>query len=504
MLRLRSVLAALMLSLAACAFAAGELTSGIDSLYKLSDEPTKQVNALWTENPKEMQFGEGRTKVTVANLKGPGIITMVHFALPNIMKLNRELIVRMYWDGEKTPSVEAPFVDFFCDPNGSLERIDSALVNKNRGWNCYFPMPFARSARIELEYDNSRFKGDPRSRCPCYSYVHYKQVKSLPKTAGYFHAHWRQEKILLGKKEYRVFEASGKGQFIGWNVTIRSTTSPIGGYLVDENVRFYIDGEHEPSIDWQGIEDAFGFSWGFPEKANSFPNMGYQPYYGTGAAMYRFMVSDPITFQKSMRMTVGPGKNEPAYIGLLSNPEYMVELSSVGYWYQTEPHKSFELLPSRAARMPVFLGPSDRSHEPGETLVVNCASAEAEDYFLKKGWDYVLKRGFQFASFPTKINHCWADYDSLEFEITCPKGAAGTLRMYILDGDNYCGGRKQSIAVEDRMIGEYENFQEGKWVEASVSSDDTADGHISIVMKNLKATGGNAVVSILRFVEQAK
>jgi hypothetical protein len=78
---------------------------------------------------------------------------MIHFAMPQTLKLNRDLLLRMYWDGEALPSVEAPLVDFFCDPAGLRESVNTALVNKRRGYNAYFPMPFRRSAKIELVYD---------------------------------------------------------------------------------------------------------------------------------------------------------------------------------------------------------------------------------------------------------------------------------------------------------------------------------------------------------------
>lgn len=217
----------MLLSISTCQ-AAIDIYPHFDSIYRLQDGETRQVNALWGENPKEMQFGEGRSKVVIADLKGPGIITMIHFALPQAMKLNRDTILRIYWDGEKNPSVEAPLVDFFCDPNGILERVESALVNKKRGWNCYFPMPFAKSARIEVEMDNPRYPNGSWAANPCYSYVIYRALKSLPPDAGYFHATWRQKTLLLGKEDYEVFDARGKGQFVGWNVTIRHVGNPPG------------------------------------------------------------------------------------------------------------------------------------------------------------------------------------------------------------------------------------------------------------------------------------
>ena len=473
----------------------------LDSLYRLQDGETKQVNALWGENPGTMQFGNGRTMVVIADLKGPGVITMIHFALPQAMKMNRETILRIYWDGETKPSVEAPLVDFFCDPNGALERVDSVLVNKKRGWNCYFPMPFAKSARIELDAaGNPRYPSGEWSKNPCYSYVHYRTLKSLPSDAGYFHAEWRQQIRLLGKEDYKVFEANGKGQFIGWNVTIRGV-SPNVGYPVDENVKFYIDGEKNPSVEWQGLEDAFGFSWGFPEQANGFPYTGYQTYYGNGAAAYRFTLNDRISFKKSFRMAVGFAKIEEASFQYYSLPENALELSSVAYWYQKEPHKAFTPLPPSRERRPSLPPPAAQKYrDAGETFVFNCGKMSGDEEFIENGWDFVLKKGYAFCGWPwaTEVNHCWADFDSVEFDVICPKGASGTLKLFIIDGDNFLGGRKQSITAAGKLIGEHENFQSGRWVEIPISAADTADGRIPVVVKNLKPKA-NAVVSMIRF-----
>ena len=477
-------------------------SQSVDSLYLLKDGETKQVNALWGENPKEMQFGEGKSKVVIADLKGPGVITMIHFALPQAMKLNRDTTLRIFWDGETDPSVEAPLVDFFCDPNGALERVDSMLVNKKRGWNCYFPMPFAKSARVEIAMDNPRYPNGSWSANPCYSYVHYRTLKSLPPDSAYFHATWRQEKLLLGKEDYLVFETQGRGQWIGWNCTVRGVGSATAGYPVDENANFYIDGEQEPSIEWQGLEDSFGFSWGFPEVANGFPYTGYQPYYN-GAAAYRFNVNDCISFKKSLKMTVGFGKNEAAFFRTdFSKPENPLEFSSVAYWYQREPHTSWKPLPAARDRRPTFfIQPTQ--HRQGETVVLNCGKLQGEDEYFADGWDFAFKRGYSYQGWPTQVNHCWADFDSLEFDLICPKESAGTLKLFIIDGDNLAGGREESITVAGKLIGNYKNFQAGQWIEVPISGSDTASGRIPVIIKNLKP-GGNAVVSLVRFVSAGK
>jgi hypothetical protein len=160
-------------------------------------------------------------------------------------------------------------------------------------------------------------------------------------------------------------------------------------------------------------------------------------------------------------------------------------------------------MPSSAERQPAGLAaaPADAAKYAAshETLVLNCGNRAGDIEYLKDGWDFILKRGYLFSGWTTDVNHCWADKNSLEFEIKCPKGAAGTLRLFIIDGDNFEGGRKQSVTVAGRLVANFENFQKGQWVEIPISAADTAEGGIPVVIKN-EREGSNAVVSIIRFV----
>jgi len=322
---------------------------------------TRAQNALWGENPEDRRFTAAR-RIVVADIPGPAVITMIHFAMPqrSIDKpkeytLGRDLLLRMYWDGEASPSVDVPLVDFFCDPAGLREVVSTAFVNKRRGFNAYFPMPFRKSGRVELLYDGPVEPGPQLwAMMPCYSYVMYRTLEKLPDAAGYFHATWRQEVLPLGLREYVALEAKGAGKFVGWLVTVRLPGRP--DYPVDENEKFYVDGEAEPSVEFQGLEDSFGFSWGFPPTENLFPMTGYFPF-KEGAAAYRFFVSDAIRFEKSLRVSIGFGKNEdPGFAKRFSAPANALEFSSVCYWYQTEPHTPLPTLPPAVER-----GPRERS-----------------------------------------------------------------------------------------------------------------------------------------------
>jgi hypothetical protein len=334
----------------------------VDDLPTLLPGKTEMQNGLWVETPLNRQFVSSKT-VVLAEIKGPATITMIHFALPMAMKLNRDVLLRIYWDGEKHPSVDCPLVDFFCDPAGLKDNVCTALVNKRRGWNAYFPMPFRKSARVELVYDGSLPASNALAgQMPAYSYVMYRTLHRVPETAGYFHAYWHQEGLLLGKHEYTVLDAKGPGKFIGWNISIRIPGSKVkpgypGGYPVDENEKFFLDGEKEPSVEFQGLEDSFGFSWAFPESQSMFPLTGYFPFYG-GAFCYRFFTSDAITYQKSLRLNIGFGKLEGGYVTEFSKPQNRMQISTTAYWYQTEPHLPWPALPSAADRAPAPDDPS--------------------------------------------------------------------------------------------------------------------------------------------------
>lgn len=323
-------------------------------------------NALWHENAPEKQFTTTR-RVVVADIAGPGEITMIHFALPGRATkkdytLGRDLLLRIFWDGQEAASVDCPLVDFFCDPAGKRGVVNTAMVNKNRGFNAYFPMPFARHARVELVYEGAMEPGRELAQMmPCYSYVLYRKLEKPPENAGYFHAYWRQERLLLGLHDYVAMEAAGPGKFIGWNVTVRSLSAAPNGretYPVDENEKFYVDGEAEASVELQGLEDAFGFSWGFPRddkrafQESFFPLTGFFPF-DNGAAAYRFFVNDSIRFEKSLRVTIGFGKNESPYFReRYSAAGNELEFSSVCYWYQSHPTAAGPALPPADKRGP--------------------------------------------------------------------------------------------------------------------------------------------------------
>jgi len=486
---------------------AANLDSGIADLAQLTPGRTAAQNALWIENTLTARFNSSK-RVVVAQIEGPAVITMIHFAMPQTLKLNRDVLLKAYWDGEQSPSVDCPLVDFFGDPAGLREEVNTALVNKRRGFNAYFPMPFRQSAKIELAYDGALEPGEELWKImPCYSYVMYRTADTISGDTGYFHAHWRQEGLLLGTRDYTALEAAGKGKFVGWNVTIRRPGRT--GYPVDGNEKFYIDGEPTASIEFQGLEDSFGFSWGFPETQSQFPLTGYFPFL-KGALGYRFFLKDAISFDKSLRVAIGFGANEdPFFRREFSKPGSTLQLSSTAYWYQIEPHAGLPPMPAAADRAPApeeafwpdkeKLPTVEELKKRDVRLLMLCGRPEKEVIYAEPGFAAAPKSGYTFDGWGMPVYHCRADNKNLQIELTVPKGIAGVVRVYAIDPDNFQGGRKQTVSVAGRSLGLVEDFQEGRWLEQRISSQDSAGGKLLIEARNARE-GSNAVISIIEVV----
>jgi hypothetical protein len=283
---------------------------------------------------------------------------------PNIF---RGLVLRAFWDGEVKPSIEVPLGDFFGVSNGQVRPIRSLAFTATRmewpphttGFNCYLPMPFERGARIEIEN-----QGDSDARLWYHiDYQLYSERFPLPENAGRLHACWHREaetepilppegqsegKNLSGADNYEILNAQGDGQFVGCFLTVVNRQREWWGEGDD---MIFIDGEEfPPSIHGTGTEEIFG-GGASPKEEYSGPYAGFHciehragyDYWGT-TGMYRFYITDPVRFRKSIRVTLEHGHaNDKAN-----------DYSSVAFWYQREPHNPLPRLPDPASRSVMF------------------------------------------------------------------------------------------------------------------------------------------------------
>ncbi|QPM68147.1 glycoside hydrolase family 172 protein [Atribacter laminatus] len=338
-----------------------------DELTRAKSFTSKRISS-WDRSGKNYDWlhvlpGE---KAVLAEIEGPGCIRHIYALILSFdLFFYRNLILRMYWDGETSPSVEVPIGDFFgiglCKP-----RLFSSLmltVNQGdplwatQGLNSYFPMPFSKSARIEIEN---------LSNIPLESFwyhIDYQLYEEIDDNVMRFHAQWWRESPTLaqdqltknivlwdginekGKGNYMVMEAEGDGQLVGIFLEVDNI---VGDWWGEGDDMVFIDGETwPPSFHGTGTEEIFG-GGASPTQEYAGPYTGFplisSPNYYRQSAMYRFFITDPIRFKKSIKYTIEHGHAN----------NYENDYSSVGYWYQFEPHKQLIASINTRDRIPVL------------------------------------------------------------------------------------------------------------------------------------------------------
>ena len=307
--------------------------------------------------------------VVLGEIDGPGVIQHIWMTVtdqtPSGRFVLRDLVLRMYWDYEATPSIECPLGDFFLNGFARGCEVNSlpVAVNPKRGMNSFIPMPFHSHALITLENQHA-------GEVPAFFYQIDYCLTELPRDIGYFHAQWRRQKFTEPGKDYVLLDqVNGRGHYIG---TYLALTTLERYWWGEGEFKFYIDGDSEyPTQCSTGTEDYFGGAWSFGgytdergymmEKTYCTPYMGF-PFYSRDdtfhsdyynrdcppmRGFYRWHIVDPILFQKDLRVELQQiGVCE---LGLFERSD---DVASVSYWYQSEPHGIFPMLPAVRERWP--------------------------------------------------------------------------------------------------------------------------------------------------------
>jgi hypothetical protein len=335
------------------AAAAGLLSQDIlSSLANPQDYVSRRISSYDRSggNRDSLTIEPGATTV-LAEIPGPAAVHHIWVTIAAEPFYGRKLILRMYWDGEKATSVEAPVGDFFGVGHGLDRSFSSLPINCSSGGrarNCYWHMPFRQSARITLTNEGQK------PVTAFYYYVDYRVLGELSEYTPYFHAQYRQEMPCAPGRNYLLLEAEGRGHYVGCNLSVLQRAM---GWWGEGDDMIFVDGEKMPSLHGTGSEDYFSDAWGMREDENPFYGCPLQEedfQSGSKATVYRFHVPDPIPFTKSISVTIEHGHaNDRAD-----------HFSSVAYWYQTEPHKLFPPLASADHRLPYALEPPDSFIQP--------------------------------------------------------------------------------------------------------------------------------------------
>ncbi len=294
-------------------------------------------------NKDSLTIPAGGTAV-LAEIEGPAAIHHIWVTISAEAFYGRKLVLRMFWDGEASPSVEAPIGDFFGVGHGLNRNLSSLPItnsSEGRARNCYWRMPFARSARITVTNEGRR-------EVPAfYYYIDYRTLPSLAEGTPTFHAQYRQEFPARPEADYLLLEAQGRGHYVGCQLSVLQKAM---GWWGEGDDRIYVDGESAPSLHGTGSEDYFSDAWGMRESNGLFYGCPLQEedfQAGSKASVYRFHIPDPIPFRKSIRVTIEHGH---------ANDRSDLD-SSTAFWYQAEPHKPFPALAAVETRLPYALEP---------------------------------------------------------------------------------------------------------------------------------------------------
>jgi hypothetical protein len=231
-----------------------------------------------------------------------------------------QVVIRIYWDGDKYPSVECPIGAFFGVGFGEQKDYTSLPLNENSGgYNCYWPMPFHKAAHWTLTNGSSKLLES------FYYNIDFTALDALPPGTRHFHAQFRRENPTTPGRNYTILETTGEGHYVGTALFMTGLTME----FLEGNEMVYVDGETKPSIEGTGTEDYFSSGWYFDRGLYS------APYHGVvikdekhpRISAYRWHVEDAIPFTKSIRFTIehGPENKVPA------------DYSSVAYYYLAGP-----------------------------------------------------------------------------------------------------------------------------------------------------------------------
>jgi hypothetical protein len=292
---------------------------------------------------------KAKSTFTMAEIDGPGAIQQIWLTPQGHWRF---LVLRMYWDGESEPSVEVPVGDFFACGWNQYAQVSSLpiCVNPGSALNCYWVMPFRKSARITIE----NLADD---KVGVYYQINY-TLTDVPADEGYFHAQFRRANPLPYGKVYTIVDGiKGKGQYVGTYMAWQVNNN---GWWGEGEIKFYMDGDTDfATIVGTGTEDYFCGSYNFENREEHRYQEFCTPYAGLHQVirpdglyrsqqrfgMYRWHVPDPVRFERDLRVTIQA-------LGWRSGGRYLPlrdDLASVAYWYQTLPGEPFPPLPDADA-----------------------------------------------------------------------------------------------------------------------------------------------------------
>ena len=271
---------------------------------------------------------------------GPTMIRGIEMSCPKAQAVDfGNVRLRVWWDGRAQPSIDAPLALFFgagtlYNRDGRADLVKAFPVNvhfdpQRVNLRCWFPMPFFRSAKVELA-------GAGTAIHEVHLVVRCQPYRDPPNDVGYFHATYRDhpsprpgEDLLL--LDTRQAEGGGdwSGSFVGTSFIFSHTANLT---TLEGDPRFYFDDSFTPQAQGTGTEEWAGGGDYWGGRNMTLPFVGHPCGAKANAGIndldkiesaYRFLLPDLMPFGKNARITLEHGGvNE-------STQNY----ETVAYWY---------------------------------------------------------------------------------------------------------------------------------------------------------------------------
>jgi hypothetical protein len=259
---------------------------------------TAPVGATVERRARSVSLRPNSTETVFSDQAGGRIVGLKLSPASAIAGKARDLLLKISFD-DGEPSVLCPLGDFFGYAWGQPAMQSLLLGTVGETDYCYLPMPFERSARVDLVSERSTIADVSVEVAWC--------AEPRRPDEGQFYALWRRENPTRIGEPYTFVETAGRGHLVG--VILQAQGFESGKTL-------FFEGDDQTTVDGQlvihgtGSEDFFNGGWyDVPdrwEKRMSFPLsgcLGYAKHLGrTGA--YRFFVGDAYRFQKSLKQTI--------------------------------------------------------------------------------------------------------------------------------------------------------------------------------------------------------
>lgn len=288
----------------------------------------------------------GPAPEVLGDIQGPGCIRRIWVTGKNI---GREVTLRIYFDGQPVPYVEAPLADFFGVMHNLANPGEPPVINTpfldvkpKNGFTSFFPMPFAKSARIELA-------GSGKNSSIYYMIDWHEYPDRELREPMRFCARWRREAPVRDyQDDFIMLDADGPGRLVGFAYGVdmlQSRQQMRWSHAGADSI--YLDGDGNQPAYLRGIggEDTFGTSFGGADYKPQSALFADMPYFiqkdeagdMQKLAAYRFYVHDAIRFRDSIHMRFANRAHDVA---------------STVYWYSTKPVRPFFTMPPVEKRLP--------------------------------------------------------------------------------------------------------------------------------------------------------